>query len=77
MCCTAVERATAPGYVLHRCQCATKNTKLHHEGIAALVLHYSHCNTHTEPQHTILQRACRETSMHPMEDEYTVTLTTM
>ena len=28
------------------------------------------CNSANAPQHTILQRACRDTSMHPMAEEY-------
>ena len=28
------------------------------------------CNSGNAPQHTILQRACRDTSMHPMAEEY-------
>ena len=54
-------RHAATRYVLHH-----RATKLHHRAIKN-----TNCNTENVPQHTKLQRACRDLSMHPLAKEYT------
>ena len=60
--CRNAVRHAATQYVLHH-----RATKLHHRATKN-----TNCNIENVPQHTILQRACRDLSMYPMAKEYTL-----